>query len=54
MDSDLPVISYDKVGNQVYKVTILPKNLGKHDMKVLYNNRHAPGKYSVYTSIVYD
>lgn len=43
IDSDLPVRQYDKIGQNVYKVTIIPRKLGKHDMIIKYNGEIVEG-----------
>ena len=45
IDSDLPVRQYDKIGPNIYQVTIVPKKVGKHDLVIKYNEQVVDGKW---------
>ena len=44
IDSDLPVLRYDKVSEKCYRVSFVPKKAGLHDLVVKYNDRVVGGK----------
>jgi len=43
IDSNLPVQHYDKIGDNIFEVTILPKKSGQHDLTIRYNNQIVEG-----------
>ncbi|KAI0234474.1 Filamin-C [Lamellibrachia satsuma] len=43
IDSNLPVQHYDKIGDNIFEVTILPKKTGQHDLAIRYNNQVVEG-----------
>ena len=48
IDSDLPVLSYEKEGEKKYRVTFVPKKSGTHDLVVKYNGIPCAGKCDIY------
>ena len=47
IDSDIPVLSYDKIGHKVYQVTMVPKQAGKHDLVIKYGDEIMAGKRNI-------
>ena len=48
IDSNLPVQHCDKIGDNVYEVTVLPKKCGHHDLTIKYNNKIIEGMFDKY------
>ena len=43
IDSSVQVTSYDKLGQNTYRVTVVPKRVGDHDMVIKYNGEVIEG-----------
>ena len=44
IDSDLPVLNYEKLGERVYGITYLPRNCGRHDIALKFKDKEIDGK----------
>ena len=45
IDGNLPVQNYQKVGDNVYEVTFLPKSIGTIDFSIKYNDELLKGEW---------
>ena len=37
IDSDLPILQYDSIGQRQYQITFVPKKVGVHELLIKYN-----------------
>ena len=44
IDSSVEVTAYDKLSQNTYRVTMVPKRAGSHDVIIKYNGEEIEGK----------